>query len=253
MEELPKQIEKPESGSETERMVKCTKISTVFSNAGVLENIADKLMSEGIISGFSIEPVVAGYVYEGKKVEEGQFKLEILIGSESGQENKEKIISKIKEVIGAKWDVPAIQEQGVEVNEKFLSFIKRAEVEHKRYRKERKLKLTLAVAVLAAMSSIVGAMAKKYVDDREQKAVAESVLRERQISYEKVRNLEQKIQDQINKMNIKISRGEPFTPSPTDMAAGDLYEETDTIRDLVREVEFEADKLANPERYKDMK
>ena len=244
MEEFPKANN--EEGGMEEKMIECVKISTVFDNAKVLESIADNLMSQGLISGFSIESVKAGYVYGGKMVEEDQFKLEILLDSESDNEKKRKIISKINEVIRTRWGVPAIQEQNVVVNEKFLSFIKRAEVEHKRYRKERKLKLTIALATLMSVSGLFGTVTKKYIDNKKEEAVAA----ERTKTYNRLGNLQQKMQEKIIALESQIAKEEPLHEAPTDMAAFAGYEETREILDLVRDAEFESMKLADPERFK---
>lgn len=57
----------PEIQENKETMVEAIKISTVFADQKILQKIADKLLSEGIISGFHIDRTLAGYVFAGKK------------------------------------------------------------------------------------------------------------------------------------------------------------------------------------------
>ncbi|MGD0977293.1 MAG: hypothetical protein ABR875_03305 [Minisyncoccia bacterium] len=247
---FPRPKDKPTSPDEkVEKMVEVVKISTIFNDPKVLEKIADELISAGIISGFSIEPVKAGYIYKGAKIEEEQYQLEILLEAGAGQEIKDKIHSKIEEIIGKKWDVPAVIEEDVRVNEKFLGFIKRAETEHKKFKKERNLKLTVGLAALLSISGMIGILTRKYVNEKREE-VASS---ERARNYKELEDLQQKVQQKVQELDRKIYMKKPLHESPTDMAAFAGYDETWEIINLVRDAEFAAQKLAEPERFKDIK
>jgi len=216
-------------------MVEATKISTVFSDQAVLEHIAEDLLSKGLISGFHIDRVLSGYIHKGKKVGEGQYSLEILLDNEVGGTAKQQIRQTIEAGVGEKWEVPVVEEEQVKVNRELLGFIKRAEVEHSKYVRERKLKLTIALTALLSLSATLGTFTKKYFDDREHKAVAA----ERAESYKKITALEQKVSDQIFALDAQIASGKPLTVSPNDMSASTDYEETQEVLRTVREVEHE--------------
>lgn len=221
-----------------EKMVEATKISTVFSDQKILEQIADSLVSKGLISGFHIDRALSGYIYKGNKVKEPQWSLEILLDNQTDEKVKSEIRKAIEDAIGQKWEVPAIEEESVRVNEQLLGFIKRVGVEHRMYVRERKLKLTVALAALLSISATIGTFTKKYFDEREQKAVAA----ERADSYKRISALEKKVSDQIFALDAQIAAGRSLTVSSNDMSAATDYEETQKILKTVREVEFEMEK-----------
>lgn len=240
MEQFDKTPDKKvESSSELEEMVSATKISTVFPDQKVLERIADRLLIQGIISGFHVDRVVSGYIYAGNKTTEDQYSLEILLDEKADGALKEKIRRAIAEEIGRKWDVPAIEEEAVRVNRQLLGFIKRAEVEHGKYVRERNTKLAVTLAALLAVSGMVGTLVKRYTDERERQAVAT----EQAESYKRLLKLEQNIERQRAELDAKISAGKPLTAVPTDMAATESYEETGEIIQTIREAQEEMRRL----------
>ncbi len=224
-----------EGGESKERMVEATRISTVFNDAKVLEGIADKLMSRGLISGFSIEPIASGYVYEGDKVIEDQFSLNILL-AEQDETKAEEIRALVSSVIGEKWDVPRIEQETVSVNEKFLGFVRRAEIEHVRYRREHRNKLVLAVAFAAGMLGLVSESVKNYGEHKAKIAIAG----EREATLKKLSDIQEKLADQIAAVEGKLSRGEELTETATDMGAGgqkqELYDMILTVREAEKEL-----------------
>ena len=227
-------------------MVEATKISTVFPDQKVLEQIADNLLKKGLISGFHIDRVLSGYLYKGKKVEEGQYSLEILLDSQTDKKVRGEIRVAIENAIGEKWDVPAIEEETVRVNKELFGFIKRAEVEHKKYVTQRRLTLTVALSALLSLSAAIRTITKKYFDEREHKAVAT----EQAESYKRISALENKVSRQISELDAQLAAGKPLTVSPSDMAATTDYEETQRVLDTVREVQDEMRKLGETDKIK---
>ncbi|MEK9147460.1 MAG: hypothetical protein AAB593_00915 [Patescibacteria group bacterium] len=226
---------------EKEKMIKAIKISTVFYDQKILEQIADTLISKGLISGFHIDNVISGYIYKGKKNKENQYSLEILLDANVDSNTKNAIKDIIKNTIGNKWDVPPIiEEKGVEINKELLGFIKRAEIEHKKYKKEKNLKLAVALSAFLAISSTIGFFTKKYFDEKEHIAIAT----EQAKSYAKINELEKKISHQISELENKITSGK-LTIEPSDMAIGTSYKETAEILETIREVENEMRKFKN--------
>ena len=234
--ELTSQQEpEPENGPTPEKMVSAKKISTVFPDSSLLEKIADKLRSEGIISGFSIEPIRAGYTYSGKKVTEDQFVLNILSENSVDDSIKQRIIDELRSAIGEKWDVPAIREEQVEINESLLTFIKRSNIEHKKYLRQKNRTLSLALATLIGISGLIYEVSAKYIDKKEQQATTA----ERQHSYDKLTALQESIQSQIINLENKINNNEKLHAVPNDMSADDGYEETENILQSVRDAQNE--------------
>ena len=224
-----------------EKMVDAIKITAIFSDAKVLEKIADSLLSKGLISGFHIDNIHGGYLYEGKKVEQGQYALEILLEQSAGSAIKDQIREIISEEIKKQWDVPIIEEENVKINENMLSFIKRAEVEHKKYEFEKKLRLSVSLAALLSVSGLIAMFADKYVEKKEQDAV----MKDRQKIYLKVQALQQDIQNQVIVIERKLNNEGKLTVAQNDMSAGDSYEETEKLQKFMRDVEFEIRKLAD--------
>jgi len=232
-----------EGGPEEEKMVEATKISTVFPDQKVLEQIADSLLLRGLISGFHIDRVLSGYVHRGSRVEENQYSLEILLDNQTDERVKGEIRRAIEDAIGKKWEVPAIEEERVRVNRELFGFIKRAEVEHRKYVRERRWKLTIALSALLSISATMGTFTKKYFDEREQRVVAT----ERVKSYKRMTELENRISRQISELEARIAAGKPLTVAPSDMAAVTDYEETQRILDTIREARDEMRKLSETE------
>lgn len=183
-----------------------------------------------------------------KKIEEDQYSLEIMIEASSSKEVGEKIKNEITESIGDKWKVPVIEEERVSINERFLSFIKRAEIEHRRYLTEKRKRLVLGLAALLSIISAFGVVGKKYIEEREQKIVATEKHKEREKAHERIEELEQDIQNQIKNIDAQIQEDKPFTILPNDMAIESSYEETDRLLRTVREAEFELRKLAESDK-----
>ncbi len=224
-------------------MVEAIKISTLFSDQKILGRIADRLLSEGIISGFHIDTVLAGYIFAGQKVEENQYSLEILIDASATPEIKEKIKTEIATTLGEKWEVPVIEEERINVNERLLSFIKRAEIEHRRYLTEKGKRLVFSLAALISLVTAVGVIGKKYINEHEEEVVAMEKKKEREKNHTRIEALTQDIQAQIADINQQIEEGKPFTVLPNDMSGVNSYEETNKLLKTVRGVEFELRKL----------
>lgn len=237
---------KSESDIETEKMVQATKIKTIFSDPKVLEAIADKLLSDGTISGFNIEQVVGGYIYDGAKTEEVQYALEILLASDTDQETKKKIKSSLIEKIGEKWDAPMIEESTVEINESLLNFIKRAEIEHKRFTRERRMRYSVSLTALLSIAGIIGTITDRYVG----KQIDKAAIVERDKAYKKVIQLEKEVEEQIDDLNWKMSHGEAPNMLPNDMAADAAYIETEKILRTVRDLELEMRRLVEADEKK---
>jgi len=220
-------------------MVEAARIRTVFSDPKILEKIADRVHSQGLVSGFSIEPIEAGYFHHGKRVTERQYGLDFLIRPDESEERKRRIIEAIKGEIGEKWETPDITQESVQINRELLGFIQRAEVEHKRFLKERRRRLTLTLSLLISIAGIVGGITERYAERREAKAVAA----ERAKDYKRLGELEQKIQEQVGELERKLNAGEPLPTSPTDMAAQESHEDLSAILKTVRDVEHQARKI----------
>ena len=236
--------ESPEGSAEArEELIKAERISTIFDDAKTLEGIADKLLGEGVISGFSIEPVRSGYIHRGEKVKEDQYSLNILLASDAPPEVRERVRRIITTTIGEKWEAPAIKEDSIEVNREFLGFIRRADVEHKRYVKERHTKLAFALTAALSISGVIGTLVKQYGDERERRAVAT----EHSQTLERLSGLERKISKQVFALEAQIEEGKPLTYSPNDMAATSSFDETQEILETVRQVEGEVLRLVRAE------
>ncbi len=213
-----------------EKMIPAIKISTVFSNEKLLEKIADKLLNTGLISGFSIDLINAGYIYHGRKIKENQFLLKILVNENIPSDKKDKIISIIQKNINQKWDVSAIEEESVLINEALLNFIKRADIEHRRFKKEKQLRLALSLTVLMTLSGIIGLVSKGYVDQR----VAKTIAMERLKHYQELDDLNYKIQQKITALELQISKKIPFHYTGAEWSYD--YKETSDIAETILQV-----------------
>jgi uncharacterized protein involved in tolerance to divalent cations len=232
----------PENRPEKEETVEAIKISTVFPEQKILEQIADKLLTEGVISGFHIDKTLSGYIFGGKKIEEDQYSLEILIDASTSDEVRDRIKNTISTVIGKKWEVPAIEEERVNVNAKLLNFIKHSQVEHGKYINEKKKRFVFALAGLLGLSTTLATLSERYMEHREQDIATV----ERKRAHDKVEEMLQKVQDQTRDIDFKAMNRQPLTPSPGS-EMGVAYEETAKILDTIHEVEFEMRKLARGE------
>jgi hypothetical protein len=96
---------------------------------------------------------------------------------------------------------------------------------------------------------MIGILTRKYVNEKREE-VASS---ERARNYKELEDLQQKVQQKVQELDRKIYMKKPLHESPTDMAAFAGYDETWEIINLVRDAEFAAQKLAEPERFKDIK
>jgi hypothetical protein len=231
----------PEPNERREQMVTAIQISAVFSDAVALERAADNLLSRGIISGFSIEPARSGYLYEGKRTTEDQFVLSILVDSTIDEGKKRDIRRSIADSIGTQWDVPAIREESIQINEHFLTFIQRAGIEHKKFKRERRLRLSFMLAALLSISAALGTVSKKFVEDREHKAAAAEQVK----NLKRIQALEEDVQEQIFVLEGQLQSGQSLHPEPTDMAASESFEETQKIIDTIRAAQEEIRLLMN--------
>src|SRR3989344_1646264 len=253
MEKFP--AEKPENEREEEKIekskkreksvIEASRISVPFEDPKILEKIADELHSQGLISGFNLRPIEAGYFFHGKRVTENQYVLEILIDPDLADFKKEAIKKAVQEKIGSQWETPAVIEDKVSVNKELLGFIKQAETEHRRYRKERKLRVAAMTAFLLSVMGITGVFLKKYQEEKIEKAVKQ----EQKETLKKINTLQETIQKQIAELDSQIEKGELHT-LPTDMAADVSYEETNRILKTVRELESSLENLAQSEKGK---
>ncbi|OHB25773.1 MAG: hypothetical protein A2542_03805 [Parcubacteria group bacterium RIFOXYD2_FULL_52_8] len=220
-------------------MIDAVKITAVFASDKVLEKIGDQLLSHGLVSGFHIDRIHGGYIYQGKKVAEAQYSLEIVLEDAVGDEVKAKIVQHISTEIKRFWDVPIIEEEQVKINENLLHFIKRAEVEHGKYVREKSLRRAVSIAALLGLAATLYTLEESYVERKEQQAANVEIDK----AHEKIAALEKKIERHVWTLNHKIEIGEQFTPTPNDMAADQGYIESEEILTTVREVEFEMRKL----------
>lgn len=207
-EKLPKLVsgekEKLPAPDKEVEMVEAIRVRTVFDDEKVLENIADKVHGQGLVSGFSIEPVEGGYFHEGKRVKEHQYALDFLLDPSISEAQKQKIIDRINEELKGKWETPAITEEKVQINKDLLGFVRRAEAEYGRYKRERRLRLSLTLTLLLAISGLIGAVTKRYVERREEKAVAAERLKE----FKNLERIDDKIRNQIGDINLKLAIGD---------------------------------------------
>lgn len=248
MEKFP--AEKPENGRREEKtekdkeqertVIEAARISVPFEDPKELQEIADELHSQGLISGFNLRPIGAGYFFQGKRVTEDQYVLEILIDPDLSESKKETIKTAIQEKIGSQWETPAVIEDKVSVNKELLGFIKQAETEHKRYRKEKKLRVAAMTAFLLSIMGITGIFLKKYQDEKITKAVKQ----EQKETLKKINKLQEAIQKQVAELDSQIEKGDELHTLPTDMAADVSYEETNKILETVRELESSLENLA---------
>ncbi|MFA6536075.1 MAG: hypothetical protein WCT25_01425 [Candidatus Paceibacterota bacterium] len=244
-----------ENHESAEKMIDAVKISAIFSEEATLETIAERLLSDGSISGFTIEPVKSGYLYKGEKVAEGQFSLNIL--TEGDLTKGQHIRDEIERQIGDKWDVPAITEEQVRINEKFLTFIERAGVEHKKYVGEKKKKLAIALSGLLAIAAALGWIGKKYGDERASEAARVSAKSEKTEAEKKIYKLTEDVRFKIVDIERKINevtellpqdlkkraQEEIFHSAKTDMAVAG-FDETDEIVKKMQDLTLEMGKLA---------
>ncbi len=228
------------------KMVEAVRIRTVFTDQKALEKIADKLHSEGFVSGFSVEPIEAGYFRHGGRVKEHQYALDLLIDPSGTKERRQTVIQVINSEIGKKWETPAITEEKVQINKDLLGFIKRAETEYGRYRKERRMRLSLTLALLMSISGLIGAVSKRYVERREEKAVAA----EREKEFERLNRINQKIQLQISNIELKLQIGRQLEKK-SEIDGIDHYPEIDQIENTVEEGVGEIMKLMELEKGKE--
>ncbi|MGC9598792.1 MAG: hypothetical protein ABSE18_00145 [Minisyncoccia bacterium] len=251
-EELPERVPgEPENMGTPEKkeieMVEAVRIRTVFTDQKALEKIADELHSKGFVSGFSIEPIEAGYFHHGRRVKERQYALDLLIDPSETEERRQTIIQVINSEIGKRWETPDITEEKVQINKDLLGFIKRAETEHGRYKKERRMRLSLTLALLMSISGLIGAVSKRYVERREEKAVAA----EREKEFERLNKIDQKIQLQISNIELKLQMGQQLEKKPGVEFGGDYYPEIHQIEKTVEEGVDEIMKLMELEKGKE--
>lgn len=216
-------------------LVRAKRLSVVFSDKRILQQIADELLQDGSISGYTIEPVRSGYVYTGKKVKEAQWQLNTLTG-----ENKDTVDSALMKLvqkhIGMKWDVPAIVADEVSVNPQLLTFINNARVEHDRFVKERRRGMAFLVSTLITVSATVGTLVDNYFDSRDHKI--QTIAQKAEIDRLKV--LHVILQRQIEVVDKKIIEG-TLTTTPNDMTANDSFRET---QEVLAEIRAVIDKLS---------
>lgn len=245
-------MEQPGSGANThertdeqqERLVEALKISTVHTDNSVLERIADALHEKGLISGFSIVPIRAGYFHHGARVTEDQYMLNILTDPAATAEARSEIRGMIESHIKKDWETPAIEEEMVTINESLFEFIKRVDVEHTNFKRERSLRRVLAASLVASLMTITGGFVKWYSDQRE----AEGRIAAFSEHYDRLGKLDSELGMKIQRLEAKIQMEEPLTVKPSDMAAQDSYEETQGLLDAVRDVEREVKVLLDAQK-----
>ena len=120
-EEMPNRVSGEHKNMDSQEkkeveMVEAGRIRTVFTDEKVLEKIADELHSKGLVSGFSVEPIAAGYFHHGKRVKEHQYALDLLVGPGESEERRQAIVQIINAEIGKKWETPDITEEKVQIN-----------------------------------------------------------------------------------------------------------------------------------------
>lgn len=235
--------EVPGSPERKEEMVEAVNISTVFTDAKLLEKIADDLMSRGIISGFSVEPIRAGYIYEGKKTEEDQFELSIL-AEENNSDKIEEIKQAISEAVSPHWDVPKIEQRTVKVNSDLLTFVRRAGIEHKKYLSERNKKLSLALAAFLSVSGIIGTFIHRYTEEHAQEAVK----KERVQELDELKKVEDELGRRIDTLNGMLNDNRPLTSLPNDMSVTTAYKETDDVEKVLKDAREKLEKIINSEK-----
>ncbi|MBP9772053.1 MAG: hypothetical protein KBD16_04000 [Candidatus Pacebacteria bacterium] len=224
-------------------MVPATRISTIFDNQKVLQILASAFLSEGLISGFIIEPVHSGYLHDGQQVEEQQYALRILVerNDDSKQERiKERITTEIKRY----WDVPIVSEEDVMVPKELFDFIDKSEVEHKRFVGERRKKRIFMAAALTAFLGLTGTVSKQYLEKQQQKTVTV----EKEKEYKRLQDLRMQIQEATMRLEQKLAAGEELTESSNDMAAHGGFEETKEPLQLIREAEESIRKILDQEK-----
>lgn len=227
--EKPFEPERPqEPKKDRVETVQVYRIRAEFDDAEKLKKIAHELLKEGIVSGANVEEVQPGYVYKGKMVKPGDkphFALDILLSPDAPEDLKEKVRETIRGVVEEKWDVPSIQEEPITVNKGLLGFIENAGVEHKKWRRERRLRRTLVLSLVLTLGSLLGVLGKKVVEDRAERAVAA----ERMEQYKRVRELQEKVLAKV---------------TPTDMAATTTFEDPEGVLRDIEELRRETEKLA---------
>jgi uncharacterized protein involved in tolerance to divalent cations len=232
-------------------MVKALRVRTVFTDEKILEKIADKIHEEGLVSGFSIQPAESGYFKDGKRVVEKQFELDFLLDPELSEEKRKHVTQLIENEIGKKWEIPAITQEVVEINKDLLGFVKRAEVEYQRYKKEKRVRLSLTLAVLLSISGIIAEASKLYVERREEKAVAAERMKE----LDTLGRIDAKISRQIADINFKLAfgkKGEGETIKSLERVPGedfgmDSYKEINDLEKTVDEAWIELRKVIKSE------
>lgn len=201
------------------------RISTVFNDQSYLEKIAERLMAKGTISGFTIDQVNAGYAHEGKQVTEAQYKLEILTPASGEEDLRAEVEAEVHRSIGEKWDVPAITEERVRVNEDLLRFVKRAGTEHRRYIKERRFRTGIILTAALSFLSLAGLLIKEYGESKARAAVKQ----EQKLALDNLDKLREKLEHDVMDLNAKIESGDKLTGVPNDMAAVGSFEETEKV------------------------
>jgi hypothetical protein len=141
--------------------VQVRRLIVTFDRPEVLEQIATHLLSKGLISGYKHSPVEAGYLHNGKQVQEGQHALRIFLPeSKSAAEVRTYAASIIRQY----WDVEDIEEDEATVPASMLYFMQKAGDEQRKHMRIKRTNKIIVWTSATLLLILAGAGVKLHSD-----------------------------------------------------------------------------------------
>lgn len=221
----------PGRSEAAEQLIDVVRIETVFENREVLSAIAQRLMEEGLVTGYKIGTIEGGYYNRGRlRSRQHQYELRVLVPMSATQESL-KIQSIMKEEIGRYWDKPFVYVDASKATEEDLSYIADAKNEHALYVRERRVKWTVGCVAFGLITALLAVLGKNFLDSRAQdirRTELERIARD-------LSDLEGQISDDMLSIESLLTQEKPLTPLPNDMAAINGFVETQAALRHARE------------------